>query len=72
LNYFGAQTNVDEEIHIRPVLLQKGTTKFALYGLGNIRDERLHRLFLKRKVKFKRPVEDTDQWFNLFTIHQNR
>ena len=30
---------------IVPVLLQKGNTKVALYGLGNIRDERLARMF---------------------------
>lgn len=30
---------------IEPVLLKKGTTKLALYGLGNVRDERLARAF---------------------------
>ncbi len=33
------------KLEIAPVLLQKGTTKIALYGLGNIRDERLARAF---------------------------
>jgi hypothetical protein len=32
-------------LEIAPVLLQKGNTKVALYGLGNIRDERLARAF---------------------------
>lgn len=32
-------------ITLKPVLLQKGDTKLALYGLGNVRDERLARLF---------------------------
>lgn len=30
---------------LEPVLLKKGTTKLALYGLGNVRDERLARAF---------------------------
>lgn len=30
---------------LRPILLEKGTTRVALYGLGNIRDERLGRAF---------------------------
>lgn len=33
------------KLEIAPVLLQKGGTKIALYGLGNIRDERLARAF---------------------------
>ncbi len=32
-------------IALKPVMLQKGATKVALYGLGNIRDERLGRMF---------------------------
>lgn len=33
------------KIRIAPVLIQKGSTKLALYGLGSLRDERLGRLF---------------------------
>ena len=32
-------------LQIEPLLLKKGTTKLALYGLGNVRDERLARAF---------------------------
>jgi double-strand break repair protein MRE11 len=32
-------------VRLAPILLQKGATKVALYGLGNIRDERLARMF---------------------------
>lgn len=42
INYFGKALNLDE-INISPLLLQKGDTKLALFGLGSIRDERLHR-----------------------------
>ena len=33
------------KVRLHPVLLDKGGTKLALYGLGNIRDERLTRMF---------------------------
>ena len=49
VNYFGRTSNVDD-ITISPLLMRKGRTKLALYGLGSIRDERLHRTFLKKNV----------------------
>ena len=49
VNYFGKTKEVDD-ICVKPVLLKKGKTKLALYGLGNVRDERLHRTFLQKKV----------------------
>lgn len=42
VNYFGKAPNVDE-IEINPILLRKGKTYLSLYGLGNVRDERLNR-----------------------------
>ncbi|KAJ3625365.1 hypothetical protein Zmor_004289 [Zophobas morio] len=71
LNYFGRADDI-ENIKVTPILLEKGTTRLALYGLGNVRDERLYRTFLNQKVQFLRPVESPDDWFNLFVIHQNR
>ena len=50
--------------------MQKGETKLALYGLGCIRDERLHRLFEHRKVQILQPRDDPSSWFKIFTIHQ--
>ncbi|GAB4820162.1 hypothetical protein N2152v2_007208 [Parachlorella kessleri] len=80
LNYFGkiaiAGAGVGK-VRISPVLLAKGDTKLALYGLGNLRDERLARLFQTPGcVEWVRP-QDTpdiarDDWFNLFVLHQNR
>lgn len=61
-----------DDITIHPILLTKGSTKLALYGLGAIRDERLHRTFADHKVRFTRPVQARDEWFNLFVFHQNR
>lgn len=71
INYFGRADNVDE-INLFPVLLVKGETKVALYGLGHIRDERLHRSFTQKKVKWVRPKGQKKEWFNMFCIHQNR
>ncbi|XP_074996252.1 double-strand break repair protein MRE11 isoform X5 [Calonectris borealis] len=71
LNHFGRSNSV-EKIDISPILLRKGRTKIALYGLGAIPDERLYRMFVNKQVTMLRPKEDEDSWFNLFVIHQNR
>lgn len=80
VNYFG-KFNITGagagKIRISPVLLQKGNTKLALYGLGNIRDERLCRLFsTPNSVEWLRPAAAegirVDDWFNVFVLHQNR
>eukprot|EP00898_Chlorokybus_atmophyticus_P003724 jgi/Chlat1/4352/Chrsp29S00349 len=80
VNYFG-KTGLSGsgvgEVKIYPVLLQKGTTKVALYGLGNIRDERLNRMFqTPGAVKWVRAASssgsDMRDWFNIFVLHQNR
>ncbi|XP_056417466.1 double-strand break repair protein MRE11 [Hyla sarda] len=71
VNHFGRTTSV-EKIDISPVLLQKGRTKIAMYGLGSIPDERLYRMFVNKQVTMLRPREDESNWFNLFVIHQNR
>ncbi|CAD7697390.1 unnamed protein product [Ostreobium quekettii] len=81
VNYFGKMTLGGSQgpgkIRLAPVLLQKGSTKVALYGLGHIRDERLGRLFQTPGcVEWIRPKESpgypTDDWFNIFVLHQNR
>jgi double-strand break repair protein MRE11 len=70
VNYFGKTGKVDD-ILISPILLKKGPTHIALYGLGAIRDERLHRMWQQKKVKFQRPI-DHDNFLNIFVVHQNR
>lgn len=87
VNYWGRQDQVDR-VEISPVLIQKGKTKVALYGLGSMRDERLNRMWDSKKVRFLRPEEDDENegedadnndeenesrgFFNIFTLHQNR
>ncbi|KAL5594073.1 uncharacterized protein BROUX77_007420 [Berkeleyomyces rouxiae] len=70
VNYFGRVPEADN-IEAKPILLQKGTTRLALYGLSNVRDERMFRTFRDHKVKWFRPGEAQSEWFNLLTVHQN-
>ncbi|CAF1948597.1 unnamed protein product [Rotaria magnacalcarata] len=71
VNYFGNLSSL-ENIDIHPLLFRKGETNLAIYGLGSIRDERLHRIFLKNQINLLRPTNNPDDWFNIFVIHQNR
>lgn len=70
LNYYG-RTPESDNIQVKPVLLQKGSTKLALYGMSNVRDERLFRTFRDGNVKFFQPSLHKDEWFNLASVHQN-
>ncbi|KAI9677350.1 MAG: meiotic recombination [Bathelium mastoideum] len=71
VNFYG-RTPESDNIVIKPILLQKGRTKLALYGMSNVRDERLFRTFRDGKVKFFQPGTQKDEWFNLMSVHQNR
>ena len=71
MNYYG-RTHESDNIHIKPVLLQKGHTKLALYGMSNVRDERLFRTFRDGRVKFYRPAKQGPDWFNIMSVHQNQ
>ncbi|GMF30995.1 unnamed protein product [Phytophthora lilii] len=71
VNYFGKSDKVDA-VEVFPVLVTKGDTRVAIYGLGNMRDERLNRMFAQQKVVFRRPAEHADDWFSIFVVHQNR
>ena len=71
VNYFGKADNFDQ-IELSPVLIQKGATKLALYGLGHVRDERLSRCFERKSVTVCRPADDEEEWFSVLALHQNR
>ncbi|RMZ82416.1 hypothetical protein DV737_g2115, partial [Chaetothyriales sp. CBS 132003] len=70
LNYFGRASKSDE-IDVKPVLIQKGRTKLALYGLSNVRDERLWHTFRDGKVKFYQAGLQPKDWFQMICVHQN-
>ncbi|KWU43773.1 DNA repair exonuclease, partial [Rhodotorula sp. JG-1b] len=82
INYFGrmelpGRSTNDEEaledgLKVKPILLQKGETKLALYGMGNIRDDRFVFELTNRRINLYRPAENPDDWFNIILVHQNR
>uniref|UniRef100_A0A1I8AWQ2 Double-strand break repair protein n=1 Tax=Steinernema glaseri TaxID=37863 RepID=A0A1I8AWQ2_9BILA len=71
LNLFGKFETIDS-FEVNPILLRKGKTNLALYGIGSQRDDRLCRAFQEEKIKFLRPKEESEQWFNILLLHQNR
>lgn len=70
VNHFG-RIPENDKIVARPILLRKGTTMLALYGLANVRDERLFRTFQSGNVNFVKPQTGDDNCFNLLAVHQN-
>ena len=50
VNYFGKTLDLSE-ISISPLLMRKGKSLLAVYGLSHIKDARLVRLFEQAKVK---------------------
>ncbi|OAD65622.1 hypothetical protein PHYBLDRAFT_88567, partial [Phycomyces blakesleeanus NRRL 1555(-)] len=75
INYFGYCHDPERPV-LSPILLQKGDTKLALYGIGNIPDERMHRLWRTGKVVFQRAEDEgPNRWadaFSMLVLHQNR
>lgn len=82
VNYFGkcralSGAGGQAALQIAPVLLQKGKTLLALYGMGWVNDARCVRMFQRADgVRWQRPESApgyaSDAWFNLFALHQNR
>ena len=58
-------------IQVRPVLLKKGNTHLGLYGIGNVKDARMHFELRSNRVRMYMP-KDKDEWFNILLLHQNR
>lgn len=58
-------------IAIRPVLFRKGNTRLGLYGVGNVKDQRMHFELRSNRVRMYMP-RDKEDWFNLLVLHQNR
>ena len=60
-----------EGIAIKPILLRKGNSRLALYGVGNVKDARMHFELRSNRVKMYMPKDKAD-WFNILLLHQNR
>lgn len=57
ITYFGRAVS-SKKVEVAPILLQKGRTALALYGLGNVRDEVLYDTWAKQKrVKWLSPEQ---------------
>lgn len=52
INLFGSNDNVSLNVNIEPLIIEKGSTKVGLYGLGSVRDERLYHQFESGNVIF--------------------
>lgn len=78
LNYMGkVDLSADDNdpmstgLTVKPVLLRKGSTRLGLYGIGNVKDVRMHYELRSNRVRMYMP-SDKDDWFNCLLIHQNR
>ncbi|KAG2577109.1 hypothetical protein PVAP13_6NG081100 [Panicum virgatum] len=77
LNYFGKTdlgcTGISKTT-VYPVFIRKGKTYVALYGVGNIKDERLNRMLNEpHAVNWMLPeIRDEIDWFNILVLHQKR
>ncbi|KAJ7201073.1 Metallo-dependent phosphatase-like protein [Mycena pura] len=58
-------------IAVRPVLLRKGNTYLGMYGIGNVKDQRMHFELRSNRVRMYMP-KDKQTWFNMILLHQNR
>ncbi|KAJ3563348.1 hypothetical protein NP233_g9002 [Leucocoprinus birnbaumii] len=78
INYFGkidlpaSDSNAHNTgIAVRPILLRKGNTYLGMYGVGNVKDQRMHFELRSNRVRMYMP-KNKDDWFNLLLVHQNR
>lgn len=51
VNFIGKSIDL-KEVSVSPVLLQKGETRLAVYGLSHIADKRLYRMMEEDKVRY--------------------
>ncbi|RVW93069.1 Double-strand break repair protein MRE11 [Vitis vinifera] len=78
VNYFGKMVLGGSgvgQITLYPILIRKGSTLVALYGLGNIRDERLNRMFqTPHAVQWMQPEAQegcqVSDWFNILAFKE--
>jgi double-strand break repair protein MRE11 len=49
VNYFGRQDNLNN-VEIKPLLFRKGSSYVAIYGMGALKEKRLHKIISSNKV----------------------
>lgn len=73
INYLGNFNITDkEDLEVEPVILSKGSTRLNLYGLSNIKEERLNKLIRNNQLSFLTNDEITSNGLNVLLLHQNR
>lgn len=79
VTYFGKTHSDSDCIELVPIVLQKGSTSLALYGLGNVHEEDLRKTWTKNgNINWQGLGNDyscadgQNRTFNLFVLHQNR
>ncbi len=68
VNYFGKVKSI-EKIKVAPILLTKGPSKIALYGIGHVKDHRLNFAFESGNIEFVPPPGGHEDWLNLLVLH---
>lgn len=76
INYFGLVPQADD-FEVNSLCLQKGNTVVQLFGISNVRDERLYQTFKAAEssggqhgVKFS-PLAGYENHYNICVVHQN-
>ncbi|XP_026193334.1 uncharacterized protein LOC34622899 [Cyclospora cayetanensis] len=58
--------------HLSPLDILEAAHLLAIYGMGWVRDERLHRAYTTGKVTYEVPADgEVQSWFNVLVVHQN-
>ena len=70
VNYFGRIDSGDPVL--KPVLLAKGDTLLALYGMGHVRDEYLCRMLDDNEVRMEVLDHKDQPIVSVLALHQNR
>ncbi|XP_034939537.1 double-strand break repair protein MRE11 [Chelonus insularis] len=70
VNYFSKISDLSK-ITITPIVLEKGGTYIAIYGISYVGERHLSRLFNSDMVTFLRP-NIPQKCFNILVLHQNR
>ena len=64
VNYFGKHLNLsrqgEKQIVVQPLVFQKNglSTRLAIYGLGYIKDVKLHKMMQDKAVLFEKPEKE--------------
>ncbi|OMJ77611.1 hypothetical protein SteCoe_22784 [Stentor coeruleus] len=70
LNYISGIYESDV-LKLNPIVLKKQDTKIAIYGIGNMKEDKLNQMLIGGKIIFEKPENCRDYVF-ILVVHQNR